>query len=82
MIPTKSNTGDEFSKLDLHRLVVSLVTRCLHLQTLEVLEQNKYPFKKKYFMGIVFCLYVCLCATCMPVDPRGQKRLSDLLDLE
>jgi len=30
----------------------------------------------------VLCLLVCLCTTCLPRAPRGQKRETDCLDLE
>lgn len=30
----------------------------------------------------MFCLYVCLCTTCMPVACESQKRVSDPLELE
>ena len=30
----------------------------------------------------MFCLYVCLCTLCVPDACGGQKKVSDLLDLE
>ena len=30
----------------------------------------------------MFCLYACLCTLCVPDACGGQKKVSDLLDLE